>query len=198
LDFELNFIQIDKVPGLAAAKDAAVTNNLSLSPQGDLGCSYFWNRCVDRFVISPFTRFAEPGFKSQREWLMPVLSQAIENFEKHGKESKFSERIQAEPGVLDEKSDYWNHIWLTAFIVNPEGHVVDVLNPSALRPGVNTQALIARFIKVSGLDPDDIIKPKANPKTGFKEDHLTISGSSVRFGGDYIQNAVDVFNELLK
>lgn len=198
LDFELNFIQIDKIPALAAAKEAAVTNNLSLSPPGDVGCSYFWHRCVDRFVISPFTRFPEAGHKSQREWLMPVLSQAIQHSETHGKESSYTERLVTEPGILDERSDYWEHIWLSAFIVNPDGKVVDVLNPSALRPGVNTQALIARFIEVSGLDAEDIQKPKANHKTGFKEDYLTISGSSVRFGGDYIQNAVDVFNELLK
>lgn len=129
LDFEINFLQVDRISRNLAIKQASHTKNLSLSPIGDNGCGAFWYRCADRYVVSPFSREPEDGMVTQREWLMPVIAPVIEQIHKEGQARNIYPL--ADSGILEPESEFWDRIHLLAFIVNPDGEVVDAIVPQA-------------------------------------------------------------------
>jgi hypothetical protein len=199
LDVEIIFLQVDKIPGQAAMAEAKGTRNMSLRPRGDneFGCGFFWVDCADRYVISPFARVPEPGIKSQREWLMPLLQPKLDDIKEKGHKSKYYGYVAM--GLLDNASDYWDWIDTNVFIVNPDGEVVDALSWKALTSGPTPKGVIERFIVAAGIDPDDVVKPTPSLSIPFKKaDFLWVSVPGTRYGGDYIQNAVDTLAEMLK
>ena len=189
LDFELNFIQLDAIPSTIIAGGA-------ISPRGNKGCGEFWTLCVDRFVISPMAQYKTKGSLTLKEWLPEIINPVMADAKANGAASKYEGL--AYMGMLDEKSGYWDTIHLMAFIVNPDGEVVDALVPAVGTSGVSPHMVLSHYMLATGLDSDDVKIPEENPRTGFKPDMMFANAAHTKFGGDYISNAVSSMAEMLE
>jgi hypothetical protein len=189
LDFELNFIQLDAIPSTIMAGGR-------ISPAGNNHCGQFWALCVDRFVISPMVRHQTKGSYTLREWIPDILDPVIKDAKDNGLASKYEGL--AYMGLLDDKSEYWDVIEMMAFIVNPDGEVVDALVPAAGTSGVSPNMVMSHFMLAAGIDADDVKVPEANPRTYFKPDMMFANAAHTKFGGDYISNAVSSMAEMLE
>lgn len=197
LDVEINFLQVDKIPGRGAYSERTNTKNLSLSPIGDIGCGSFWVDCTDRYVISPFARFAEPGIMSQFDWIYPLLQPKLKDIEINGSKSKWYEHVGT--GFDNNKSKYWDDIHAMAFIVNPDGVVVDALVFKSLGAGITARSIITHFIVAADLDHEEINIPKPNLSTAFLESgYLDNNIAKTDFSGDYIENTINNLYEMVK
>lgn len=189
LDFELNFIQLDAIP-------STIMDGGSISPAGNNHCGQFWALCVDRFVISPMVRNPTKGSSTLKEWIPEILDPVIEDAKANGLASKYEGL--AYMGLLDDKSKYWDVIEMMAFIVNPDGEVVDALVPAAGTTGVSPNTVMSHFMLAAGLDTDDVKVPVENPRTYFKPSMMYVDAAHTKFGGDYISNAVSSMAEMLE
>lgn len=189
LDFELNFIQLDAIPDTIIAGGA-------ISPRGNKGCGQFWALCVDRFVISPMAQHKTKGSHTLKEWVPEIIDPVIADAKANGAASKYEGL--AYMGMLDEKSGYWDTIHLMAFIVNPDGEVVDALVPAAGTAGVSPNMVLSHYMLAAGLDTSDVKVPVENERTGFKPDMMFANAAHTKFSGDYISNAVNSMAEMLE
>ncbi len=196
LDFEINFLQVDRISRNLAIKQASHTKNLSLRPIGDNGCGAFWYRCADRYVVSPFSRDPEDGMVTQREWLMPVIAPVIEQIHKEGQARNIYPL--ADSGILEPDSEFWDRIHLLAFIVNPDGEVVDAIVPQAHVGRVSASDVVSRYIMAADIDPAIIRDPESDENLKFDARDIYAVPPSAFFGGDYTEIALDNISEILK
>lgn len=196
LDFEINFLQVDRISRNLAIKQASHTKNLSLGPIGDNGCGEFWYRCADRYVVSPFSREPEDGMVTQREWLMPVIAPVIEQIHKEGQARNIYPL--ADSGILEPDSEFWDRIHLLAFIVNPDGEVVDAIVPQAHVSRVSASNVVSRYIMAAEIDPADIRDPESDENLKFDALDIYAVPPYTFFGGDYTEIALDNISEILK
>lgn len=196
LDFEINFLQVDRISRNLAIKQASHTKNLSLGPIGDNGCGEFWYRCADRYVVSPFSREPEDGMVTQREWLMPVIAPVIEQIHKEGQARNIYPL--ADSGILEPDSEFWDRIHLLAFIVNPDGEVVDAIVPQAHVGRVSASDVVSRYIMAAEIDPADIRDPESDENLKFDARDIYAVPPYTFFGGDYTEIALDNISEILK
>lgn len=196
LDFEINFLQVDRISRNLGMKQSSHTKNLSLSPIGDNGCGTFWYRCANRYVVSPFSRNPEDGMVTQREWLMPVIAPVIEQIHKDGPARNIYPL--ADSGILDPDSNFWDRIHLLAFIVNPEGEVVDAIVPQASPGRVSASAVMSRFILAANIDPKTIRAPEPDEVLKFDTRDIRAVPPYAFFGGDYTEIAMDNLSEMLE
>lgn len=196
LDVEINFLQVDRISKNLAMKQAHSTNGISLGPIGDNGCGSFWYRCVDRYVVSPFSRNPEDGMVTQREWLEPIIAPVIEQIHKEGPARNIYPL--ADSGILEPDSEFWDRIYLLAFIVNPDGEVVDAIVPQAQVGRVSASAVMSRFILAADIDPNTIRDPESDEVLKFDARDIRAVPPYAFFGGDYTEMAMDNLSEMLE
>lgn len=195
LDFEINFLQIDKISYNLGVREAAASKNISLSPPAGLLCGrFFFSECVDRYVISPYSRFKEEGTVTQHEWISRFIEPVKEGIKKEPN-GQLSPLVDL--GFLDERSKYWDRIDMMAFIVNPNGEVVDAIVPLTNTGGVSPVGVVHLYLAAAGLDGDDIIEPVDNPRTDFKAKMFGGPGYHAYFGGDAVDRVVDAMVEII-
>lgn len=197
LDFEINFLQVDPISNALGVKQARSTKNLSLSPVGDVSCEAFWADCVDRYVISSFSRNPEPGTMSQRDWLEPILSPVIKLLTTEGRDTTY-DPVPYPELVLDPKSEFWDRIEMMAFIVNPDGEVVDAVVPQLHGQGVGAGSVVTRYIMAAGIDADELRDPLADERYSFELNDVFGTAPNVMFGGDYVEQTMDSLSEILE
>lgn len=193
LDFEINFLQLDR-PGAVARAASSKDNLAGMSPPGGSWCDFFWVYCADRYVIAPFSRNQEKETLSQRQWLSPYIEPVFDDIERNGSKSRHATR--AEKGIQDENSEYWDRIHMMAFIVNPDGIVVDALIPLANGQGVSALGVITRYLAAADIDFEDIKIPQDNNRSGFKTDFLYANAPVTKFGGDYAEATLESIREI--
>ncbi|MCZ4324666.1 hypothetical protein [Pseudomonas anguilliseptica] len=195
LDFDINFVQIDKISYNFGAREAAVSKNISLSPPGGLLCGrFFFSECVDRYVISPYSRFKEKGTVTQHEWLTRYIAPVKAGIQKepYGQLSALTSL-----GFLDERSEYWDRIDMMAFIVNPDGKVMDAIVPLTNTGSVSPVGVLILYLAAAELGDYEFNPPGDNFRTDFKENMFSGPGWHAYFGGDAVDRVVDTMTEVL-
>ena len=197
LDFEINFLQIDPISSALGIKQARSSNNLSLSPVGDWSCNAFWADCIDRYVVSPFSRHPEPNTVSQRDWLEPILSPVIELLKTEDRDMT-KDPVPYPELVFDPNSVFWDRIELMAFIVNPDGQVVDAVVPQLHAEGVSAGSVVTRYIMAAGINTEGLSDPIPDGRNSFDLNDMHGAVPDVNFGGDYVETAMDNLSEMLE
>lgn len=195
LDFDINFVQIDKVSYNFGAREAGVSKNISLSPVGNIGCGrFFFSECVDRYVISPYSRMKESGTVTQYEWISRFIEPIKAGIRKepNGQLSGLTSL-----GFLDEDSEYWDRIHMMAFIVNPDGEVVDAIVPLTQTGTVSPAGVVASYLVAADLDDQEVNPPVDNPRTDFTSNMFGGPGFHAFFGGDAVDRVVDTMAEII-
>ena len=100
--------------------------------------------------------------------------------------------------VFDPNSEFWDRIELMAFIVNPDGEVVDAMVPQLHAEGVDAGSAVTRYIMAAGIDPDDLHDPVTDARYKFEFNDVYGAPAGVKFGGDYIEMAVESLSEILE
>lgn len=182
LDIEVNFIQTDGVSVRLGLADAKRSKGWSLSPAGGV-CDGFFYMCTDNYVISPFGRDGMTEAQSQYAWLKPYDQ----------KPEWIGDHMDGHRGYNDKTSDYWNQTPPAAFLVNPDGMVVDAIVP--LLHGINLSPgkVIRAMIYHMDLEMDDLVYP---PAVGNYADPAL--NSEVSFGKDYTETFIEDFSKALQ
>lgn len=185
LDFEVTFIQTDSFPrqtwGMAKSSGGG-----SLSKGGSMSpCGWLYERCVDRYVVSPFTNDDKTSKHARREWLQPYL-QFFDTYKKN------LYPMHNSHGINDPESRFWDQTPAAFFMVNPEGVAVDAwigiarTNHDRAPGALSAYNMLVHNLK---LDQDDLIL-KAD-KDGKLFPEMDLREGRAEFGGTHAEIAVE-------
>lgn len=182
LDFEINFLQTDGVSAGLGMSFAGATKGWSMHGGGG-GCTPFFLYCVNNFVVAPFDADGKSESAGQYEWLRP-----------YSKLTKVrADRMSGHKGYEDKSSKYWTLTPSAAFIVNPDGIVVDAFIPLLSDLDPSSGNIISALIREMGIDTEDLVYPtEGGSLFADQPDKL------VYFGGDYAQEFLTEFERILK
>lgn len=182
LDIELNFIQTDGISVRLGLADAKRSQGWSISPTGGI-CDPFFYSCADNYVISPFGHDGMSEAQSQYAWLSPYDQ----------KPKWIGDHMDGFKGYHDKSSAYWNQTPPAAFLVNPDGMVVDAIVPLLhgikLSPGKVVRAIIYHM----DLDMDELVYPAV--AGNYIDPALN---GEVSFGGDYTEEFIEELTKALQ
>lgn len=184
IDIELGFIQTDAISEGLGMADAEVTSGWSISPGGGV-CHRFFYACIDTYVISPFGLDGKDQQSSQYDWLRPY--DQVDSGE--GSTRSYYK------GYNDKHSKYWAQTPGAAYLVNPDGMIVDVFHPLLSTRAEFAGSVIRAMIENMDLDMDNLKYP--SPDDDYWNFHIGAL-DTVNFGGDYTQKFLTEFERILK